>query len=79
MKCTIQIGESTGAENRGLSRWTVATNQAWWWHMDLNGCEIDGDNSSYRSKAAAIKNAKLWAGRLGLTVESVYEYGTVPD
>lgn len=69
--CDITTGESTGAKKCGLQRW--------WWQISVTGCENNSDNPYYRSKRAAIRNAKLWAARLNLDVESVSEYGARPE
>lgn len=73
MKCDVEVGESTATKKKlGLQRW--------WWaiHPTTIGCSLTGDNGLYKSRQAAVRNAKVWARRFGLSVTSVVTHGKDP-
>lgn len=49
----------------------------WFMYMDSDECTINSDKGIHWTKEEAIQNAKLWAGRLGLTIVIIYEDGKV--
>ncbi|KKM88725.1 hypothetical protein LCGC14_1255810 [marine sediment metagenome] len=63
LKCEIQLSQHCGP-----------TPTAWRWGWEIRGlvgCSVYGQ-THYESRSAAVRNARLWAKRFGLTVTRAF-------